>query len=162
MTRAKIFRLAIALFSLFFVTACRRHVDTTVNPKVVRCAVIGGMTMTGLWPEIAKKFEAETGYKVEVTATGPRPVLDKVMRAGKVDLLTMHSGDITTDLVADGFGIHAKRVHGAIDCALIHGPVDQVARSLKVSLPGAEPLLRAQAHTPSSGEAPPVAAPLLQ
>jgi tungstate transport system substrate-binding protein len=26
------------------------------------------------------------------------------MRAGKVDLLTMHSGDITTDLVADGYG----------------------------------------------------------
>jgi len=26
------------------------------------------------------------------------------MREGKVDLLTMHSGDITTDLVADGFG----------------------------------------------------------
>ncbi len=33
------------------------------------------------------------------------------MRAGKVDLLTMHSGDITTDLVADGYGVN-------------HAPVD--------------------------------------
>lgn len=43
-----------------------------------------------------------------------------------------------------GFGIHAKRVHGEIDCALIHGPVDQVARALKVaqSAPeSAEPVL---------------------
>lgn len=108
MTRAKIFGLAVALLSLFFATACHRQVEAAANPKVVRCAVIGGMTMTGLWPEIAKRFEAETGYKVEVTATGPRPILDKIMRAGKVDLLTMHSGDITTDLVADGFGVNMR------------------------------------------------------
>lgn len=64
--------------------------------------------MTGLWPEIAKRFEAETGYKSEVVITGPRPELDKAMREGKVDLLTMHSGDITTDLVADGFGVNMR------------------------------------------------------
>lgn len=70
----------------------------------VRVAVIGGMTMTGLWPAIAGLFEAETGLKVHVVATGPRPRLDAAFRAGHADLLTMHSGDITTDLVADGYG----------------------------------------------------------
>jgi len=75
---------------------------------VVRCAVIGGMTMTGLWPEISKMFEAQTGYHVEVVITGVRPVLDKAIRAGKVDLLTMHSGDITTDIVADGIGVNMR------------------------------------------------------
>jgi tungstate transport system substrate-binding protein len=75
---------------------------------VVRCAVIGGMTMTGLWPAIARRFEADSGYKVEVVATGPRPVLDEAFRAGQADLLTMHSGDITTDLVADGFGLNMR------------------------------------------------------
>src|SRR5579872_6681846 len=75
---------------------------------VVRCAVIGGMTMTGLWPEISKMFEAQTGYHVEVIATGERPILDKAIRAGKVDLLTMHSGDITTDIVADGIGVNMQ------------------------------------------------------
>jgi tungstate transport system substrate-binding protein len=76
--------------------------------RVVRCAVIGGMTMTGLWPALARRFEADSGYKVEVVATGPRPVLDEAFRAGQADLLTMHSGDITTDLVADGFGVHMR------------------------------------------------------
>ena len=76
--------------------------------RVVRCAVIGGMTMTGLWPEISKMFEAQTGYHVEVAVTGVRPVLDKAIRAGQVDLLTMHSGDITTDIVADGIGVNMR------------------------------------------------------
>ena len=76
--------------------------------RVVRCAVIGGMTMTGLWPEIVKLFEADTGYRCELVATGPRPGLAEAFRAGKADLLTMHSGDITTDLVADGFGINMR------------------------------------------------------
>jgi tungstate transport system substrate-binding protein len=97
-----------ALFSLLFAGACGRKVETPADTHVVRCAVIGGMTMTGLWPEIAKRFEAQTGYKIEVIATGPRPELDKAMRAGEVDLLTMHSGDITTDLVADGFGVNMR------------------------------------------------------
>ena len=79
-----------------------------VRQHTVRCAVIGGMTMTGLWPEIAKMFEGQTGYHVEVIITGERPLLDKAIRAGKVDLLTMHSGDITTDIVADGIGVNMQ------------------------------------------------------
>src|SRR5579871_3678520 len=93
---------------LLLASGCDRKTDSAANNHVVRCAVIGGMTMTGLWPEIAKMFEAQTGYQIEVVATGPRPDLDKVMRAGQVDLLTMHSGDITTDLVADGYGINMR------------------------------------------------------
>ena len=76
--------------------------------RVVRCAVIGGMTMTGLWPEIARMFEAETGYRCQLVATGSRPEISKVFRAGKADLITMHSGDITTDLVADGYGVNMR------------------------------------------------------
>lgn len=88
--------------------SCGHRTEGPADPRTIRCAVIGGMTMTGLWPEIAKMFEEQTGYKVEVVATGPRPDLDKVMREGKVDLLTMHSGDITTDLVADGYGVNMR------------------------------------------------------
>lgn len=92
--------------------AARTNKTTTSSQqpkqKIVRCAVIGGMTMTGLWQQIAKRFEAKTGYKLEVVATGPRPGLDTAFRAGKADLLTMHSGDITTDLVADGYGINMR------------------------------------------------------
>jgi len=98
---------------LFFVsallaTSCNRKNETPADNHTVRCAVIGGMTMTGLWQQIAQMFEARTGYRIEVVVTGPRPVLDAAMRAGKVDLLTMHSGDITTDLVADGYGVDMR------------------------------------------------------
>ena len=78
------------------------------DSKVVRTAVIGGMTMTGLWAEISRMFEEQTGYRVEVVATGPRPVISAAFKEGKADLLTMHSGDITTDLVADGFGTNMR------------------------------------------------------
>jgi len=64
--------------------------------------------MTGLWPELARRFENKTGCHVEVVAAGERPLLAEALRAGKVDLLTMHSGDITTDLVADGYGVNMR------------------------------------------------------
>jgi tungstate transport system substrate-binding protein len=101
--------LLFALGALVFPASCSRDAGTPVgDPRLVRCAVIGGMTMTGLWQSIMNMFEKDTGYRTEVVMTGPRPELDKVMRAGKVDLLTMHSGDITTDLVADGFGVNMR------------------------------------------------------
>jgi tungstate transport system substrate-binding protein len=88
-----------------------RHRAASQSPsdkRVVRCAVIGGMTMTGLWPQIVKLFEAESGYRCQLVVTGPRPEITEVFRAGKADLLTMHSGDITTDLVADGLAINMR------------------------------------------------------
>ena len=38
-------------------------------------------------------------FSAVVLAGGSGPVLDKAIRAGEVDLLMMHSGDITTDIV---------------------------------------------------------------
>lgn len=98
----------LSIIVLAVTLAIEFHARQTARNHVVRCAVIGGMTMTGLWPEISKMFEAQTGYHVEVVVTGPRPLLDIAMRAGKVDLLTMHSGDITTDIVADGIGVNMR------------------------------------------------------
>jgi len=88
--------------------ACNTAVKLSPAKPVVRVAVIGGMTMTGMWQEVSKMFEAQTGYKVEVVKTGQRPVLAAVFRAGQADLLTMHSGDITTNLVAEGYGVNMR------------------------------------------------------
>src|SRR6516225_2999310 len=95
---------------VFLAVACHKGTAAkdVSDPHVVRCAVIGGMTMTGLWPELVKMFEAGSGYRCELVATGPRPEISEVFRAGKADLITMHSGDITTDLVADGYGINMR------------------------------------------------------
>jgi tungstate transport system substrate-binding protein len=106
MKRILLFLLTFAL--LWPGSACRRQAQAPAAPRVVRCAVIGGMTMTGLWPELSRRFEARTGYRVQVVATGPRPILDEAMRKGQADLLTMHSGDITTDLIADGICVNMR------------------------------------------------------
>ncbi len=104
----------LALF-LVFVTVCPvfaadgNRSTAPAGGGTVRCAVIGGMSMTtGLWEEISRMFEADTGYKVVVVSAGQRPRLAESLRKGEVDLLTMHSGDITTDLVADGFGVNMR------------------------------------------------------
>jgi tungstate transport system substrate-binding protein len=93
--------------------------------KPVRVAVIGGMTMTPLWGEIQKKFEAETGIPIEVIATGEKPVLAKAMREGKVDFLTMHSSDTTSNLVADGWARDLRP--WAKNDLVIVGPADDPA-----------------------------------
>ncbi len=72
-------------------------------PRPVRAAVIGGMTMTPLWGEIQQRFEAKTGIRIEVVVTGEKPMLARAMKEGRVDFLTMHSSDASTNLVADGW-----------------------------------------------------------
>lgn len=79
------------------------------NEMLVRTAVIGGMVQTtDLWARISEMFEQETGIKVVVVISGTRPILAESMRNGEVDLLTMHSGDITTNLVADGYAMEMR------------------------------------------------------
>ena len=101
----------ITLFTtaLIFFTGCQSQVPCPCEKKgVVKVAIIGGMTMTGLWQDISKMFEEQTGYSVEIVVTGPRDGLSENLREGKVDLLTMHSGDVTTNLVANGYGVNMQ------------------------------------------------------
>ena len=98
-----------AVFAMAIVlSGCGNPQSPPGQKGTVRVAVIGGMTMTGMWADVSGMFEKDSGYKVQVVATGPRPVCAKALREGKVDLLTMHSGDITTDLVADGYGVNMR------------------------------------------------------
>jgi tungstate transport system substrate-binding protein len=109
----------------------------------VRACVIGGMTMTGLWDAIVQRFTAATGYQVKLIATGPRLLISKPFHRGEADFLVMHSGDITTDLVADGYGINMRPC--ARNDLVIVGPADDPAgiRGLK---DGAEALRRIAAR----------------
>ncbi len=139
------------LVFLLLAVSCSRKSDTITgdvvsDPHVIRCAIIGGMTMTGLWQQISKMFEAETGYQIQVVATGPRPILDAAMRAGKVDLLTMHSGDITTDLVADGYGVDMRP--WARNELCIVGPPDDPAhiRGMTNGVAALQKIATAKAH----------------
>jgi tungstate transport system substrate-binding protein len=119
------------------------HSHPAAGQSVVRVAVIGGMTMTGLWQEISRMAEKETGYRVELVVTGQREKLAEVLREGQVDLLTMHSGDITTDLVADGYGTRMRP--WTRNELVIVGPSDDPAE-IRGLHDGAEAFRRIAAH----------------
>jgi tungstate transport system substrate-binding protein len=137
---------SIALFAVISINylGCRSlNPHSVTGQGVVRVAVIGGMTMTGLWPEISQMFEKETGYRIDLVATGQREKLAEALREGKVDLLTMHSGDITTDLVADGYGTHMRP--WARNELVIVGPSDDPAEIRGLN-DGSEAFRRIAAH----------------
>ncbi|MBN2418723.1 MAG: substrate-binding domain-containing protein [Deltaproteobacteria bacterium] len=109
----------------------------TNSEEIIKVAVIGGMTMTGMWQKVAEMFETKTGIRVEIVATGPRSEIEKPFKQGKADLLTMHSGDITTDLVADGYAINM--IPWTHNSTVIIGPSEDPA-GIKGLKSGAEAL----------------------
>jgi len=129
------------LLPLLLLAACSKPSTPAANPGVVRVAVIGGMTSTGMWQAVAARFEKATGLKVQLVITGEREVCADALRKGQVDLLTMHSGDITTDLVADGYGTNMRPwtrndlvIVGPLgDPAHIHGLKDGAAALRKIA-----------------------------
>ena len=114
--------------------------------RPVRVAVIGGMTMTGMWDKLVAQFEADTGWKTQLVITGPKDVISAPFKQGEVDVLTMHTADKTTDLVADGYGVNmrpwARNEHTIVgpasDPAGIRGMKDGAAALKKI----------AEAHAP--------------
>lgn len=103
----KLILLSLALGLVIWVALiCRKPKQP--DPSIIRVAVIGGMTMTGMWQALTAEFEAGTHYRVVIAATGPKQVLAEAFRNGEADLLTMHSSDATTDLVADGYAINIR------------------------------------------------------
>lgn len=87
------------------IAACEpshQQATNTASPQSVRVAVVGGMTHTGLWQALSERFSGETGQALEIV-TGPKYVLDDVVRQGGIDLVTMHSSDTIVNLAADGY-----------------------------------------------------------
>ena len=114
----------ITVFILLSLISCAwgKMPDTSAP---VRVAVIGGMTTTPLWSEIQAQFEEATGMTIEVVASGSKPVLVRAMREGKVDFLTMHSSDQTSNLVADGWARNLRP--WAKNDLVIVGPLEDPA-----------------------------------
>jgi len=107
----------------------------SASPVAVRCAVIGGMIDTGLWPEVAARFRQATGIGVQVVAAGPKHEISGPFRRGEADLITMHASDEIINLVADGVGEQPQPwarndlllVGPALDPAGVRGMADAVA-----------------------------------
>lgn len=77
------------------------------DPKIY-VAVIGGLTRSGLWPELARRFEAASAYQVILVDSGNREIVADLFRAGELDLALIHGGETASNLVAQGF---AAKVH---------------------------------------------------
>jgi tungstate transport system substrate-binding protein len=104
------------------------------------------MTMTGMWQELSAKFESDTGWKIKLIASGPKDVISEPFKRGEVDLITIHSSDQTTDLVANGYGVNlrpwARNEHSIV------GPASDPA-GIRGMKDGAEALKKiAAAHAP--------------
>ena len=84
--------------------------------RVIR-AVIGGMTDTGFWDEIAARFKKATGIRSEVVVTGPKHVIAPVYRRGEADLVTMHASDTIINIVADGWASIRNRGRETTCCS---------------------------------------------
>lgn len=116
----KKYHLVIAL--LLNSAVCRA--DEAKRPPV-RVAVIGGMTLSGMWQELAVQFEKDSGWHVDTVVTGPKATLSEVFKKGGADLLTMHASDEAANLVADGFGSNMTPWARNEHCIL--GPPDDPA-----------------------------------
>ncbi len=145
-------RRLITMFVLFSLTAATLWAE---EKPPLRVAVIGGMTMSGLWPKVAEAFEKRYGIPVELVVTGPKSELDDYTRTHPVDLVTMHASDTMVDLAADGFverltpwGRNAQMLVGHRNNPAGIAPGDTLPEALrKISLSKAPFLVHASGGT---------------
>jgi tungstate transport system substrate-binding protein len=71
----------------------------------IRVAVIGGMTFTGVWDALAKRYQQQHGVRLDLIVTGEKNDITHVFKQGGVDLITMHACDMIINLVADGYAM---------------------------------------------------------
>ncbi len=126
-----------ALILLCFQASCHRSAPSATDP--VKVAIIGGFMTTGMWEEVTTEFTRQTGIPVEVVSTGPKEIIDTAFRKGGIDLITLHSSDVATNLVADGLGV-AMRPWARNELVIV-GPPDDPA-GIRGMKSGAEAMAR--------------------
>jgi tungstate transport system substrate-binding protein len=80
---------------------------------------------TGLWQELATRYERDSGNKLDLVATGTKPQVAAAFRKGGIDLVTFHASDTMINLVADGLAQHPEP--WARNDLIIVGPADDPA-----------------------------------
>lgn len=112
----------------------------------VKVAIIGGMTLGGMWPELAEKFTKDTGWHVELVTTGPKAVIAAALQGGSVDLVTLHASDEATEMVANGLATDSQPWARNEHC--IMGPANDPA-GIRGMKDGATALKKiAETHSP--------------
>jgi tungstate transport system substrate-binding protein len=106
---------------------------------VVRVAAVGGLTLCGVWPELARHAEAATGLRIDTVGTAPKQEVLPLFERGEADLLLIHGSDETFDLLARG--IAAPLRAWAQNAHVIAGPPDDPA-GVRQASDGADALRR--------------------
>jgi tungstate transport system substrate-binding protein len=107
----------------------------------LRVAVIGGMTFTGFWSDLAARYLWQHGVNIQVMASGEKNDIAAAFKTGGIDVITMHASDTVINLVADGYALDPQPwmrndlivVGPPDDPAKIRGMTDAAAALRKIA-----------------------------
>lgn len=91
------------LIPLFILALTSAQAAPPKAATTVRVAVVGGLVLCGVWPELAARAEKATGLHIETVAAAPKEGVVPPFRRGEADLLLLHGSDETYALQAAGF-----------------------------------------------------------
>ncbi|QIR15944.1 substrate-binding domain-containing protein [Shewanella aestuarii] len=103
----KIANIGISLAALSLVTFSSLAIAE--QQEVIKLATTTSTENSGLLSAILPTFEQESGYKVQVIATGTGQAL-KLASQGDVDVVMTHAPDAEAKFVADGFGVQPRGI----------------------------------------------------
>ena len=94
------------------------QVTTPENP-VIRLSTTTSVNDSELLPYLQKEFEADTGYKLEITSAGTGAAIEKGT-TGDADVLLVHAKDSEEEFINDGYGV--ERIPFMYNYFVIVGP----------------------------------------
>ena len=102
-------------------TAATTTATTVSKPKnpVIRLSTTTSVNDSGLLPELQKRFEAKTGYQLDIISNGSGAAI-ALGKSGDADVLLVHSKAAEDTFVASGYGI--KRMPFMHNFFVIAGP----------------------------------------
>lgn len=93
--------------------------DNPVKNPVIRLSTTTSVNDSGLLPYLQPQFEADTGYKLEITSAGTGAAIEKG-RTGDADCLLVHAKASEEEFISQGFGV--SRVPFMYNFFVIVGP----------------------------------------
>ena len=92
----------------------------------VRVAVVGGLTLSGVWPRLASKASAATGLGIDTVAAAPKEGVIPAFSRGDADLLLIHGSNESFALLAAGLAAPLRA--WAFNEHVLVGPADDPAQ----------------------------------
>ncbi|QLE87503.1 tungsten ABC transporter substrate-binding protein [Shewanella sp. Scap07] len=93
----------------FAIAATLIIVSPVKADEIIKLATTTSTENSGLLKNLLPTFEAETGYKVQVIATGTGKAL-KLARQGDVDVIMTHAPDAEAKFVEEGYGLNPRGI----------------------------------------------------